>query len=534
MKKTIYIIFLILSIISCNNNNKTTSNNEISISLGGEPKTLDPTLNSLSFGSIYMIHFFEGLTKKDKNDEVVAGMAKSWDISEDGLTYTFYLRDDAKWSDGEKVKAQDFEYALKRAADPKTAAAYSHMLNVVKNGSLVISGKTNVDALGVKAIDDSTLEIVLENPTPYFLEYLSVSSAYFPVRKDIVEKYGDDWSRNPETYIVNGAYVMTERKTDEKIVMEVNTNYYDKDSIIAKKINVIIMSDSNTSLAAIKRGDIQFSIIEAPLGEISTLIKENYILQEPAYGIYFLEINSKKGVLTNKNIRKALALAFDRNYIISNITKMNQTPAYAFVPYGMKDGDGKDFRENGSNYLNLESYDANIKEAKRLMELSGYTNGDNFPVLEIRTTPGYFTLICEAMQEMYKENLGIDVTIKSEEYNETFQAMVEKNYDLARTGWTADYSDPLAMISFFSEVSAVNHSGFSSKEFNDLLKFASSTTNADERTKALHKAEDLIFDYMPIIPIIYRMDPFMINPKLKGAIFNPLGRYRFHYAYLEK
>ena len=523
MKKTIYIIFLILSIISCNNNNKTTSNNEISISLGGEPKTLDPTLNSLSFGSIYMIHFFEGLTKKDKNDEVTASMAKSWDISEDGLTYTFYLRDDAKWSDGEKVKAQDFEYALKRAADPKTAAAY-----------LVISGKTNVDALGVKAIDDSTLEIVLENPTPYFLEYLSVSSAYFPVRKDIVEKYGDDWSRNPETYIVNGAYVMTERKTDEKIVMEVNTNYYDKDSIIAKKINVIIMSDSNTSLAAIKRGDIQFSVIEAPLGEISSLIKENYILQEPAYGIYFLEINSKKGVLTNKNIRKALALAFDRNYIISNITKMNQTPAYAFVPYGMKNGDGKDFRENGSNYLDLGSYDANIKEAKRLMELSGYTNGDNFPVLEIRTTPGYFTLICEAMQEMYKENLGIDVAIKSEEYNETFQAMVEKNYDLARTGWTADYSDPLAMISFFSEVSAVNHSGFSSREFNDLLQFASSTTNTDERTKALHKAEDLIFDYMPIIPIIYRMDPFMINPKLKGAIFNPLGRYRFHYAYLEK
>ena len=514
MKKTIYIIFLILSIISCNNNNKTTSNNEISISLGGEPKTLDPTLNSLSFGSIYMIHFFEGLTKKDKNDEVVAGMAKSWDISEDGLTYTFYLRDDAKWSDGEKVKAQDFEYALKRAADPKTAAAYSHMLNVVKNGSLVISGKTNVDALGVKAIDDSTLEIVLENPTPYFLEYLSVSSAYFPVRKDIVEKYGDNWSRNPETYIVNGAYVMTERKTDEKIVMEVNTNYYDKDSIIAKKINVIIMSDSNTSLAAIKRGDIQFSVIEAPLGEISSLIKENYILQEPDYWIYFLEINSQKGVLTNKNIRKALA--------------------FAFVPYGMKDDDGKDFRENGNNYLDLGSYDANIKEAKRLMELSGYTNGDNFPVLEIRTTPGYFTLICEAMQEMYKENLGIDVTIKSEEYNETFQAMVEKNYDLARTGWTADYSDPLAMISFFSEVSAVNHSGFSSREFNDLLQFASSTTNTDERTKALHKAEDLIFDYMPIIPIIYRMDPFMINPKLKGAIFNTLGRYRFHYAYLEK
>ena len=537
--KNLIILFttLFLSVlVSCDNQKSKNSfkEGEISINLGGEPRTLDPTLNSLSFGSIYMIHFFEGLTKRDIKDNVVPGMAESWDISADGLKYTFHLRTNAKWSDGKSVIASDFEYALKRAANPKTAATYSHMLNVIKNARLIISGKAEVDDLQVKALDDYTLEIILENPTPYFLEYISVSSPYFPVRKDIVETYGDNWSRNPETYIVNGPYIMTERKQDEKIVMEVNSNYYDKDYIVAEKINILIMDDSNTALAAMKNGDLQFSVIEAPMGEITSLMKENYILQEPAYGIYFLEINSQKGVLTNKNIRKALSLAFDRNYIISNVTKMNQIPAGAFVSPNLKDYDGKDFRANGGNYIDIDNYQNNVEEAKKLMADAGYPNGENFPVLEIRTTPGYFTLICEAIQDMYRSNLGIDILIKSEEYNATYQAMIQKDYDLARTGWTADFSDPMAMLNFFSKTSAVNHTGFESEEFNNLLEFASKTQNQKERIEALHKAENILFDYMPVIPLIYKLNPYMINPKLKGVVFSPLGRYRFNYAYIEK
>lgn len=537
--KNLIILFttlFLLVFVSCDNQKSKNSfeEGEISINLGGEPRTLDPTLNSLSFGSIYMIHFFEGLTKRDIKDNVVPGMAESWDISKDGLKYTFHLRTNAKWSDGKSVIASDFEYALKRAANPKTAATYSHMLNVIKNARLIISGKAEVETLQVKALDDYTLEIILENPAPYFLEYISVSSPYFPVRKDIIETYGDNWSRNPETYIVNGPYIMTERKQDEKIVMEVNSNYYDKDYIVAEKINILIMDDSNTALAAMKNGDLQFSVIEAPMGEIPSLMKENYILQEPAYGIYFLEINSQKGVLTNKNIRKALSLAFDRNYIISNVTKMNQIPAGAFVSPNLKDYDGKDFRANGGNYIDIDNYQNNVEEAKKLMADAGYPNGENFPVLEIRTTPGYFTLICEAIQDMYRSNLGIDILIKSEEYNETYQAMIQKDYDLARTGWTADFSDPMAMLNFFSKTSAVNHTGFESEEFNNLLEFVSKTQNQKERMEALHKAENILFDYMPVIPIIYRMDPFMISPKLKGAIFNPLGRYKFNCAYIEK
>ena len=526
-------------LVSCENNQEAKNLNsfadgEIAITLGGEPRTLDPTLNSLSFGSVYMIHFFEGLTKKDSADNVVAGMAESWDISADGLKYTFHLRTNAKWSDGKPVVASDFEYAIKRAANPKTAATYSHMLNVIKNASSVISGNAEVDDLQVKALDDYTLEIVLENPAPYFLEYISVSSPYFPVRKDIVEEFGDEWSRKPETYIVNGPYIMTERKTDEKIVMEVNPNYYAKDDIIAKKITVVIMSDSNTALAAIREGSILFSYLEAPMGEIPTLLKENYLLQERGFGIFFLEMNTLKGVLTNKNIRRALAIAFDRNYIISNVIKMDQIPAGAFVTTGMKDYDGGDFRENGGNYIDVDNYQKNVEEAKRLLEEAGYPNGEGFPVLELRSTPGYFTIICEAIQEMYKNNLGIDIFIKSEEYNTTYQAMVQKDYDLARSGWNADFSDPMSVLNFFSKTSAVNHTGFANEEFYNLMEYASKTQNQKDRMEALHKAEDILFDYMPVIPLIYKLNPYMINPKLKGVVFSPLGRYRFNYAYIEK
>ena len=540
--KNLIILFttLFLSVlISCANNQESQNLNsfadgEIAITLGGEPRTLDPTLNSLSFGSVYMIHFFEGLTKKDSSDNVVEGMAESWDISKDGLKYTFHLRTNAKWSDGKSVIASDFEYAIKRAANPQTAATYSHMLNVIKNASLVISGKAEVDDLQVKALDDYTLEIVLENPAPYFLEYISVSSPYFPVRKDIVEEFGDEWSRKPETYIVNGPYIMTERKTDEKIVMEVNPNYYAKDDIVAKKITVVIMSDSNTALAAIREGTILFSYLEAPMGEIPTLLKENYLLQERGYGIFFLEMNTLKGVLTNKNIRRALAIAFDRNYIISNVIKMDQIPAGAFVTTGMKDYDGGDFRENGGNYIDVDNYQNNIEETKRLFAEAGYPNGEGFPVLELRSTPGYFTIICEAIQEMYKDNLGIDIFIKSEEYNTTYQAMVQKDYDLARSGWNADFSDPMSVLNFFSKTSAVNHTGFADEEFYNLMEFASKTQNQKERMEALHKAEDILFDYMPVIPLIYKLNPYMINPKLNGVVFSPLGRYRFNYAYIEK
>lgn len=529
----VFSFFGLFILFSCKNENKVLNREEILINLGGEPRTLDPTLNSLSFGSIYMVHTFEGLMKKDANDILTFGMADKYDISKDGLTYTFHIRSNAKWSDGKPVTAKDFEYALKRGVDPKTGAPYVYMLDIIKNARAISKKEKPLDSLGVRVIEDNVIEITLENPAPYFLELISVNSVYFPVRSDIIEKYGDSWSKNPDTYIVNGPYKMTERKIDESILFEVNENYWDKDSLKAKKIRSVIMDNSNTALAAIKTKAVYFSVIEAPLGEIESLTKENMILQKPAFGVYFFEVNTKEGVLTNKDIRQALSLAIDRNYIISNVAKGNQKPAGAIVPFGMNDYKG-DFRLNGGNYIDTENYEKNVLLAKSLMEKAGYANGENFPVLEIRTTPGYFTLIAEAIQEIYKKNLGIDVNIVSEEYNVTFEAMTEGKYNLARTGWTAYYSDPMSMLELFSSFNSMNYSGFNNKEYDRLLEYAKKTLDNKERMDALHKAEAILFEEMPLIPIFYREDPFMINPALKGAIFDSLGRYRFNYAYIDE
>lgn len=217
MKKIIIFLLTILSAFAISCKNKTVSDS-IVVNMGAEPKTMDPTLNSISVVSVYIIHAFEGLTKLDSNNNVVGAVAEGWFISDDGLKYIFHLRTNAKWSDGKPVTANDFEYSWKRAVNPNVAAEYAYMMEVVKNAKEINAGIMDYNNLGVKAIDDYTLEVILENPTAYFLEFIASTGIFMPVRKDIIETYKDEWTLSPETYIGNGPYKMTERLADQKIV----------------------------------------------------------------------------------------------------------------------------------------------------------------------------------------------------------------------------------------------------------------------------------------------------------------------------
>ena len=317
MKKfLILLVILSLFIFSCSSSK--TKDDSIVVSLGGEVATIDPHLNTASAGTVYIRHFFEGLMKKDKDGKIVGGMAENYKMSEDGMTYTFYLRTNAKWSDGVPVTADDFVYSYKRFVDPKTAAPYASLMAPVKNALKISSGDVNVEELGIKKIDDYTIEITLENPTAYFLE---LADMFVPVRKDIIEKYGDDWVSTPKSYIGNGPYKMTERVRDDKIVMEINTNYYDKDSIVAKKITISMISDKNTALAALRNGQIHFSNL-VPTQEVDNLQKEGLIVMNQAYGTVFFEMNLTNEALKDSRVRRALALAIDRNYIVDSINKI--------------------------------------------------------------------------------------------------------------------------------------------------------------------------------------------------------------------
>ena len=277
MKKYIIILFVFVSILSCNN---YKNDENIVISLGGEVATIDPHLNTANIGTVYIRHFFEGLMKKDKDGKIIPGIAERYEISDDGLVYTFYLRTNAKWSDGKNFTSDDFLYSYRRFVDHKTAAPYGHLMKPIKNALKITKGEIPVEELGIKKIDDYTLEITLENPTAYFLE---LADMYLPVRKDIIEEYGNTWVLNPESYICNGPYKMKERIIDDKIVMEINTNYYDYDKLVAKNITIKMISDRNTALAGVRNGDIHFSNLVPPQ-EVEELRKEKLIVMNQAYG----------------------------------------------------------------------------------------------------------------------------------------------------------------------------------------------------------------------------------------------------------
>ena len=278
-------------LISCSSNSKERSSKELFINAGEEPKTIDPTISGNDF--VYPRHAFETLIIKGKDGSLQGGAAESWDISADGLTYTFHLRTNAKWSDGKNVTANDFVYALQRGVNPNSGAEYTSFLEYVKNASKIMAGELSADQLAVRAIDDNTLEIILESPTGYFLDILTYP-IFAPVRKDIIEKYGDEWSLNPESYIGNGAFIMTERNPDEKIVMIKNTNYWNKDSIVPDKITFVMMKDPTLALAGIKDGSLDFSvnIVEQDLDKLKS---DGIVYIAPYFSTVAFGINATNG-----------------------------------------------------------------------------------------------------------------------------------------------------------------------------------------------------------------------------------------------
>lgn len=521
----------LILILSCKEK-KSGYEETLIINLEAQPKTIDPSLNSQTYGFIYINHAFEGLLSKDTENNIIPGVAESFELLKDNVTYIFHLRTNAKWSDGKTVTANDFVYAYRRAVDYKTASELSYLMDIIKNAKDINKGNMEVESLGVKALDNYTLEITLEAPTLYFPNLVSSGGIYMPVRRDIIERYGDKWSYNPETYICNGAYIMTLRTPDEKIVFEINTNYWNMQKQKAKKITFLLMADEYTALNGVRIGDIDFSITAPPIAEIKNLIKENYLAINNIIGTYYLDVNTKDEILKDKKIRKALSLAIDRDYIVSNIGYGKLISANAFVP-PVVEGVNKTFREESEDYTNKKSYAENVELAQNLMSEAGYRGGNGFPIIEIRVAPGFYSTVMEAIQQMWKENLGIDIIIRQEDSKISLEARKAGTYQLVRASWTGDYNDPLTMLEIMKSDNDINYTGFSNKEYDDLIDYAKTATNASQRMEALHKAEYIIIDEVPIIPFIYRTDFLVVNPKFKDYYMDPLGRYKFNYSYIE-
>ncbi len=498
--------------------------------LGADPQTIDPALNSAVDGAILLVNVFEGLCKTDENEKAVPGVAESWEMSDDGLTYTFKLRD-SKWSDGEPVTANDFEYAWKRALDPVTAAEYAYQMYYLKGGEAFNSGEGTVEDVGVKAIDEKTLEVTLESPTPYFLE-LTAFPTYFPVRKDMVEADPEGWALNMETYISNGPFKAVEWSHNDVLRVVKNDNYYAADTVKLDGIDFYMIVEESTGMSAYESGEIDY-LEHIPTDQIPTLQESNEDFEiQPYLGTYFYVFNTSKEPVNDPKVRHALTLAIDRQAIVDVVTKAGQKPASGFVPEGMTLSDGSSFREAAGDFAIPAT--ANIEEAKKLLAEAGYPDGQGFPTIEVMyNTLEAHKAIAEAIQEMWKQNLGINVELRNEEWKVFQETRTQGDFVIARHGWIGDYVDPMTFLDMWLSNSGNNNAQWKNDDYDQAIADSKKASGAD-RDALMMKAEKIMMDDWITMPIYYYTKPTLLKPYVKNVHFSPLGFVFYQNADIEK
>ena len=516
------------------------------VQYGSNPETLDPALNSAVDGGNTIITVFETLLIINENNEAVPGQAESWTTSEDGLTWTFTMRDGLKWSDGTDLNAKDFEYSFKRMADPDTAAPYAETCLGMIDGFEEAAGfpdadgnptvEPNLDALNVKASDDGkTLTIVLAYPCSYF-DKIVAFAAMSPVQKATVEANGDAWCTSPDTYVCNGPFMITEWTPSERIVLTKNPNYvggWDSSKIVSESITLLLLEDSSASFAAYNSGEAQL-IKDVPTDEIPSLTKAEdggdfYV--DTILGTYYVSLNLKRDAFKDAKVRRALSLAIDRDYVANTIMQGTYSTADSIVGPGIVDENGY-FHDNGNAPYISADYEANLAEAKKLLADAGYPNGEGYPTLEYSTNDaGYHVPLAEYLQQAWSD-LGITLTISKMEWSSFTAARRAGEYDVARNGWVMDYNDPSNMVELFCTDNGNNDGKYSNPDFDAAIE-ASKVADAAEHFAQLHKAEDILMEDMGCIPVAYYNDFWLQSPTLKGTWHSPYGYWYLQYGYIE-
>ncbi len=512
----------------------------ITVQIGPNPETLDPALNSAVDGGNMLITLFETLLIIDQDNKVQPGQAEKYEVSPDGLTWTFTMRDGLKWSDGTDLNAKDFEYTFKRIADTNVAAPYAEtVIGMIEGYKDAIDSK-NPEKLNVKASDDGkTLTIKLAYPCSYFDKIVAFGTMS-PVQKATVEKNGDSWATKPETYVCNGPYTITEWTPSEKIVCKKNENYkggWDSSKIVNDKLTFLLLEDSSASYTAYTGGTAQL-IKDVPTEEIPTLKKDkkDEFNVDPILGTYYLSMNLNKAPFNNKNVRKALSLAIDRDYVANTVMQGTYTPAYNYVGTGVDDVDTGKFLENskaangGKTYIS-EDYKANLEEAKKALAEAGYPEGKGFPTITYSTNDaGYHKAVAEYLQQVYKD-LGITMNIDIVDWSSFTPKRRAGEYEMARNGWVMDYNDASNMIELFTSTNGNNDGKYNNPAFDKAMN-DSKVADKTAHFAALHEAEKIVSEDYGFIPVAYYNDFWLQSTSLKGTWHSPYGYWYLQYAYL--
>lgn len=513
---------------------------EITMSQASDPQIYDPrSMVGLDMrqvaGQMYL-----SLLRLDQNGELQPGNAENWEINDDQTVYTFNLNKEVQWSDGEPVTAKDYVYAWTTALEPEYASDTADAFYDIKNAKKYNTGEASVEDVGVKAIDDYTLEVTMENQNPLFLES-AASVKMAPVRQDIVEKYDDpqEWSFTPETMVVNGPFIMTENEPKQYIVLEKNKNYYKADEIKLDKIKIVFVEEATTALASFKTDavDICTTIPEA---EIKGMIDEGTAVVSPMIATYYYSFNMSDMVedaavreaFSKVEVRKALSLAIDRDAITQEVVKGGQTPAKGFVAAGIVMPDGSDWTDE-SSYL---SEQADLEEAKELLADAGYPNGEGFPTFQIfYNTSETHQAIAQAVQDMWKQGLGINVELVNKETKVFADERQNGFFQMTRSGNENGSTIVPEMLELFTTdmIGVSNEPRYSNPDYDALIKQATSASDIEARMEFYRQAEELLMKDMPVIPVYYYTNVAAVKSDVKGFYQGTDGGVIFDWMYKE-
>lgn len=494
--------------------------------LEAEPSSLDPAMTTTLPENDTELQLFEGLTRLDEQDDPQPALAKSWDISADGKLYTFHLRKGIKWSDGTPITAQDFEYSWKRVVDPDTASENAYMMFPIENAEAYFNRKATADEVGVKALDEHTLQVRLTYPTVYFLNLTAVH-CYYAVPQKLVEAHPQTWASDAKGMIGSGPFKITKWIHSSEIDFEKNENYWDAKSVRLSHMEFPISDSQATRLMLVESNQANITV-EPPPADQTRLEKAGLYKVAPYLGSYYYVFNVTKPPFDDVRVRKAFALSVQREALVRHIIRGQKQAAYAWVPPGLKNpATGKDFREEGGN---LTTEDA--VQARKLLKQAGYDTDHPLPEITILfNTNEMHKAVAESLQAMWKNALGVQVSLMNQE-SKVFMATRSKgDYQIARASWIADYIDPMNFMEVFSDEE--NDAQYHNKAYNEWIRQAKETNDPAVRMADLHRAEQILFDDCVIIPIYYTTQPYVAQPYVKGYHWLRLGLVDFKKAYIE-
>lgn len=504
-------------------------NQELHFGNGSEPKDLDPHVVTGVTEHNIIVALLEGLVAEDpKTLAPIPGAASHWEISDDALTYTFHIRPEAKWSNGDALVADDFAFAYQRILTPSLGSPYAYMLYCLQNAEAYSTGKlTDFTQVGVKALDPHTLQLTLRAPTPYFLSLLNHYS-WFPLHRNTIRAHGkidalgSMWTR-PGNFVGNGPFTLTDWQPNKQISVTKNETYWDRDTVKLTAIHFYPIGDHTIEEHAFRAGQLHVTGT-VPIDRIDYYRSKapERLRLDPYLGCYYYLFNVDRPPLDNPKVRRALALAIDREKITRYVTRGDEAPAFHFTP------------PDTGGYTARGRLDGDITEARQLLAEAGYPNGEGFPTLSVLyNTADSHARIAEVIQQMWVTGLGINIELVNMEWKVYLAQTQSGNYDIARAGWIGDYVDPNTFLDMWVTDGGNNRSGWSNAGYDALIRAASEEADPEKRMETFQQAEQILMNEVPIMPIYFYRSKSLVQPSVRGWHPTLLDHHPYKHIWLE-